>query len=34
MSMFCCVLLGVLNNLDGEERAGRFTLFVFLVSCD
>ena len=22
------------NPLDGEERAGCFTLFVFLVSCD
>ena len=22
------------NHLDGEERAGCFTLFVFLVSCD
>ena len=27
-SMFCCALL------YAEERAGCFTLFVFLVSCD
>ena len=37
-SMFCCVLLCVhsslCNHLDGEERAGCFALFVFLVSCD
>ena len=34
-SMFCCTLLCVLssffNHLDGEERAGCFTLYVFLV---
>ena len=36
-SMFCCALLCVTlfcNHLDGEERAGCFTLFVFLVSLD
>ena len=36
-SMFCCALLyvhSVFNHLDGEERAGCFTLFVFLVSRD
>ena len=35
-SMFCCTLLYVhssfCNQLDGEERAGRFAWFVFLVS--
>ena len=30
----CFVSFKVLNHLDGEERAGCFTLFVFLVSCD
>ena len=24
----------VLHHLDGEERAGYFTLIVFLISCD
>ena len=24
----------VVHNLDGEERAGCFTLFIFLVSCE
>ena len=37
-SMFCCTLLCVqsslCNHLDGEERAGCFALFVFLVSRD
>ena len=36
--MFCCALLCVqyyvCNHLDGEERAGWFALFVFLVSHD
>ena len=31
--MFCCALLCV-HRLDGEERAGCFALFVFLVSPD
>ena len=30
-SMICCALLSC-NHLDGEERAGCFALFVFLVS--
>ena len=37
-SMFWCALLCVqfkfCNHLDGEERAGCFVLFVFLVSHD
>ena len=37
-SMFCCALLCVHssfgNHLDGEECAGCFALFVFLVSHD
>ena len=37
-SMFCCALRCVhssfCNHLDGEERAGCFALFVFLVSRD
>ena len=37
-SMFGCTLLYVhssfFNHLDGEERAGCFALFVFLVSRD
>ena len=37
-SMFCCVLLyfhsSFFNHLDGEERAGCFPLFVFLISSD
>ena len=37
-SMFCCALLCVhssfTNILDGEERAGCFAMFVFLVSHD
>ena len=36
-SMFCCVLLcghSSFDHLDGEERAGCFALFVFLVSRD
>ena len=37
-SMFCCALLFVLSSFaiilsDGEERAGCFTLCVFLVYC-
>ena len=32
-SMFYCTLL-FCNHLDGEERAGSFSLFVFLVSRD
>ena len=36
--MFCFALLYVnssfFNHLDGDERAGCFTLFVFLVSRD
>ena len=32
-SMFCCTLLYV-HHLDGEERAGCFVWFVFLVSRD
>ena len=28
-SMLCCC-----NHLDGEDRAGCFTLIAFLVSCD
>ena len=36
--MFCCTLLYVhfyyCNHLNGEERAGCFALFVFLVSRD
>ena len=31
-SMFRCTLL-FCNHIDGDERAGCFTLFVFLVSC-
>ena len=34
-SLFCCSILCVLllcNHLDGEERAGCFTLTVFLMS--
>ena len=30
----CVAAFLVCNHLDGEERAGCFTLFVFLVSCD
>ena len=30
---FKCVLLNC-NHLDGEERAGCFTLIVFSMSCD
>ena len=34
-SMFCCAcLFQFCNHLDGEERAGCFALFVFLVSRD
>ena len=37
-SMFCCALLCVHSSFAiisiGEERAGCFALFVFLVSCD
>ena len=37
-SMFCCSLICVLssfaNHVDGEEGAGCFTLFVFMLSCD
>ena len=32
-SPFLCIFQ-FCNHLDGEERAGRLTLFVFLVSCD
>ena len=33
--MFCNFMsILVLQHLDREERAGCFTLFVFLVSCD
>ena len=31
--MFCCTLL-FCNHLDGEEKAGCFAWFVFLVSRD
>ena len=32
-AMYCCALLCVFcNHLDGEERAGCFYLFVFLMS--
>ena len=35
--MFCCALIRVLSSfaiiLMGEERAGCYTLFVFLMSC-
>ena len=37
-SMFCCALLCIqylfCNHLDGEETAGFFALFVFLVPRD
>ena len=35
-SVFCITLcpFWICNHLDGEERAGCFALFVFLVSCD
>ena len=34
-SLFCYSVLYVLVfHLDGEERAGCFTLIVFLMSCD
>ena len=32
--MFCFSLLCVLSRFDGEDKAGCFSLFVFLVSCD
>ena len=32
--MFCCALLYVHSSFDGEERAGCFAWFVFLVSRD
>ena len=36
--MFCCMLhkisILICNHLDGEERAGLFAKFVFLVSRD
>ena len=32
--LLCITFCPYCNHLDGEERAGRFTLFVFLVYCD
>ena len=33
-SMFCCTLVYVNSSFDGEERAGYFAKFVFLMSLD